>query len=165
MVCRCSSNGGLHLSIFHSGNEQCTNSVPCTCSDDYHPTWFDCSNLCGNNSCRWLLHYYWKLLPTADHCQEWRRQCNVSIGMHVHVKFDTTDVIKLIHIYNLQSQLDCSAALMLIPTNNCQTNLYICAYNMHAYYTASNLCCTAIYVYSDIGPFLYTVHRIQEAKK
>ena len=79
LVCCCHSSGGLHLCIIHSGNEQCTCSVPCTSSTDHHPTWVDSSNICGNYSCGWLLHYCWKHLPTADHCQEWRRWCNVSM--------------------------------------------------------------------------------------
>ena len=81
-LCRCSSSGGLHLWIIHSGNEQCTSSVPCSSTADSHPTWCDWSNICGNHSCRWILHCCWKLLPGTDHCQEWRRWCTVSLKHH-----------------------------------------------------------------------------------
>ena len=73
LVCCCYSSGGLYLCIIHSGNEQCTSSVPCTSSTDYPPPWCDRSNICGNHSCRWLLYYRWKHLPTTNHCKEWRR--------------------------------------------------------------------------------------------
>ena len=68
LVCCCYSSGGLYLCIVHSGNEQCTSSVPCTSSKHYHPTWCDSSNICWNHSCEWCLHCCWKHLPTTNHC-------------------------------------------------------------------------------------------------
>jgi len=82
LLCHCSSSGGLHLCIIHSGNEQCSTSVPCSSSKYHHPTWCDWSNICGNHSCWWILHCCWKLLPRTDHRQEWRRWCNVSLEHH-----------------------------------------------------------------------------------
>ena len=97
-LCRCSSSGGLHLCIIHSGNEQCTSSVPCSSSRDYHPTWCDWSNICGNHTCRWILHCCWKLLPRTDHCQEWRRCCNVSLKHHACIHWLPYLLLNLINI-------------------------------------------------------------------